>query len=284
MKDFLLTDLLSEGKDTTEVIIKILQARGFLIDSFNGRYYLSDNATVDDAEYLDFGLNEYNIGHVVNKNEYVEKRRRNWYKYALSPTYTYKALQPFKVEIIISKSADVDSAISFFTSIERVGEDCSSFERGWSQFAIESLGPKANVRELEAYVSYYVKAISACGVYTCRSCDGNHSDGGSIYVDSEYPSDNWHRFIWSKIIQPRFGAIPFIGDRIRFTRKTQEEIYSTVYQIANFLYQNRLHVLYLKKQTLENLNSRYIKHHSSAEIEAFYIEECNRVMQVEKEY
>lgn len=66
MGDFLLTDIITESSDTKEVILKILQARGFLIDCSDGRYYLSDNATVDDAEYLEVGLNEYNIGYVVN--------------------------------------------------------------------------------------------------------------------------------------------------------------------------------------------------------------------------
>ena len=222
---------------------------------------------------------------VINKKEYVEKSRRNWDKYALCRSYTYKALQPYKVEIVISKTANVESVIDFFTSIERIGKESCICSHSWYQYAIESLGPKANVRELEAYVSYYVKAISACGVYTCRSCDGNHLDGGGLYVDSEYPSYIWHNCIWSKIIQRRFGPIPYIGSSIKFTHMNQAAIYTIVYHIADFLYQNRFHIRDLKKQTLENINSHFIRHHSSKEIEAFYTEECERIMHLnEKEY
>lgn len=193
-------------------------------------------------------------------------------------SYTYKALRPFKVELVISKTADVKSAIDFFTSTERISKESCINDHSWYQYAIESLGPKADARELEAYVAYYVKAISACGVYTCRSCDGDHPNGGLIYVDSEYPSCIWHQCIWNKIIQPRFGAVPYIGNSIRLTHKNQEVIYNTVYHIADFLYQNRSQILHLKKQTLENINSHFIKHHSLEEIEAFYTEECERVM------
>ena len=41
MGDFLLTDIITESSDTKEVILKILQARGFLIDCSDGRYYLT---------------------------------------------------------------------------------------------------------------------------------------------------------------------------------------------------------------------------------------------------
>ena len=278
MSDFLIKQILDNIETDQDAIVKILQARGFLIEKCNEKYYLSDNATVNDAEYLSEGLIKYQIGRVINNKEYVESRRRNWGVNALYRSYSYYSLQPRKVEIVLSKDASVDAAIDFFNDSGRTAGESSWMQHSWLEFVIESLGPKADVRYLEAYVAYYVKAISACGVYTCRSCDGNHPQGGSIYVNAEYPSDLWHHNIWEYIIQPRFGSLPFIGTGIDFTSENQRVVYNTVYRIADYLYSNRKQIRAMKYRTTIGINHQFIKAHTLDEIEAFYNDECRNVL------
>lgn len=285
MSIFFLKNILSNAENEHAAIIKILQARGFLIEFHDGKYYLSDNATVDDAKYLSFGLTSYNIGYVIDNEEYIERYRRNWNKDAISFSYSYRGVQPLKVEIVISNVASIDSAIRFFSNKGRISGECTNYTHSWAQYAVELLGPKADVRNLEPYVAYYVKAISACGVYTWSSCDGNHfKEGGGIFAKAEYPSCIWHQYVWKYIIRPRFGDIPYIGKGIKLTEKNKSSIYNTVYGIADFLYNYRREIRSLKQKTLERINSKYINKHSSEEIESFYIDECTRIMQTDFEY
>ncbi len=277
MHGFFLTQILEKKQSAQDTIIDILQARGFLIEKYNDKYYLSDNATVNDAEYLADGFKRYGLGYVINNKEYIISRRTDWQN-APFLLYSYYSLQPLKVEIVISNTALIDSAVDFFMETKQFSEECSGCSRSWAQYTIERLGTKANVRELEPYVAYYVKAISSCGVYTFRSCDGNHPNGGKIYVEVDYPSNILHENIWSYIIQPRYGNIPYIGTGIHFSSSNQQDVYKKIYEIADYLYQNRLRIRGLKLLSVMNINKKFIKTHSEEEIEAFYKEECKELL------
>lgn len=282
MKQFHLSNIIKKETYYKKAIIRILMARGFLIDEYEGNYYLSDNSTMDDLEYLKRGMAKYCLGNVIDDGRYVTRSRRNWDKNDISRNYTYKNIQPKRIEIIISDSATIDAAIDFFHSVGRNGSEAGPNIRTWREYSIEVFGNKVSVEQLEAYVAFYVKAVSACGVYTCFSCDGNHEDGGRIYVDSDYPSSIWHENIWNYIIKPRFGDIPYIGYGIYFDEDNQAEVYEIVYEIAAFLYTNRYKIRELKKFTLENFTKKYLDTHCIEVIEKYYQAECEKVLVNEK--
>lgn len=275
MERFYLENLLDRQASEKENIITVFKARGFLMDEQDGKYYLSNNGTIRDVEYLDSALKEFHLGHVTNVGNYVERVWRDPYERC---DIHSKIIRPCSIEIVIDDHATVESAIAFFQSTKRFGYECCYLKRSWSYYSFFMFGPKADVRELEPYVAYYVKAISSCGVYTWASCDGNHPHGGKIYVYSEYPSYMWHEAIWNYILQPRFGELPFIERGIRFNASNQGQIYRTVYAMADFLYTNRFAIRKLKSKTLENIDEKYRKNHSSKEIEEFYQSECERVL------
>lgn len=262
--DSLFDRIRREHQSEPLAIIEILIARGFLIEEENGRYYLSDNAAVDDIDYLSSGLVQYSIGRVVDEQKYITKRRRSW---SMGGSYEYKTFAPRSVEIIIDENASEDDAIRFFHSTGRIGEEASDRLRSWVEFCIEDMAVKPPVRILEPYVSFYVKAISACGVYTWTSCDGNHKNGGMVYVRSEYPSNILHECIWQCVVQPRFGGIPYIGEAISFDQKTQDLVYLKLYDIASFLYRNRWRIREIKRHSVDEFDKKYRHTHSKKQIE-----------------
>ena len=56
---FLLKSIINNETDKEATIIQILEAIGFLIDKTEDGYFLSDNATVSDAEFLEKGFLQY---------------------------------------------------------------------------------------------------------------------------------------------------------------------------------------------------------------------------------
>ncbi len=211
--------------------IRALKARGFLIDKNKDYYYLSDNAHEDDFRYLRKKLSELAIGELISDDN----------------------------RIVIYPDIDLKKLCMIFSYDDLLG--CGACLQGdWNEFICRKHGVKFPVQKMEPFVTYYVKAISSCGVRTGNSCDGNydyikHSKGGKIYVESNGEGKNmpnapylfWHRIIWEKIVVPRFGNLPFIETGIKFTRNDQFEIYKKVFEIADYLYENRLLVRKIKE-------------------------------------
>lgn len=281
--DFFLDNLLNNKMNIEESIVSVLRARGFLIDELEGRYYISDNATIEDVEFLESGLNSYSLGTIKNDKEYVWSTRRCWEAGVITGINRYETLRPRKVELEIRRDATLENAICFFNSVGRNRATAGPEGHSWDQFVLEALGTKPNVSLLEAYVALYVKAASSCGVYTCYSCDGNHDDGGKIYVHADYPSDIWHKFLWEYIVCREYGNIPFIGKGIEFSgEESQREVYQLVNMIATYLYINRRRIRIIKEMTVQSITKKVRHSLSDEEIEKLYIEECERVLS--KEY
>lgn len=63
-KDELFERIKSDSASDEEYLINLLKFRGFLIDSKENGYSLSDNGHPDDARYLDELLKKYELGYV----------------------------------------------------------------------------------------------------------------------------------------------------------------------------------------------------------------------------
>lgn len=277
---FLLDNIFNSNMNRTERIIAILKARGFLIDFVGGHYYISDNASVEDVHYLEMAFEKYALGEIIHLEGYKKRSRRCWEEDVLFLCYTYDSIEPFTIEIVINPNASEDDVINFFHSMGRNGSEAGRMKRQWAEFVCEMFGLKPGVSYLESYVAYYVKAIFACGVFTCYSCDGNHENGGKIYVYSDYPSNIWHEYLWKYIVCRYFGNIPYIENGISFSDENeQRQVYQLVYNIADFLYVNRKMIRNIKKETLMNISKKFRHANNQEAIEAFYRQECERVLQ-----
>ncbi len=280
MGEFFLHNIINDITDTRLAIVEILKARGFLIDSKDGHHYISDNASVCDIDYLNYLLRRFNIGEVKNMDVRTRASRRNWDKSFGNISYPVEAPAKHMCEIVIYEQASVEAAISLFNMMERNGAEAGPNSKSWYNYSIELLPCKVPVSYLEGYIALYVKAISACGVETCQSCDGNHCEGGRIYVGSNYPYNIWHEIIWKDVVQKKFGDIPFIEKGIPFTEETQGDVYRTINEIANYLYENRLWIREMKKETMKMLSKKYIRPlirtGKKKEIERFYKEVCEK--------
>lgn len=270
-----------------EKIVAILIARGFLIEKTGGRYYLSDNAHAEDARYLAKAIEDYNIGKVVDSGERIKSSRKVWNSNSFERSKQYDSLSPQTVEICFNSNAQAKQAVSLFEGLEIHGGEAGANTIGWLQYAREMLGDKAKLALLEPYIAYYVKAVSACGVYTASSCDGNHENGRRMIVEADGPSDIWHRSIWEFLVQPRFGYIPFIGNRLPLTESNQFERYLQIHEIATFLYQNRVAIRAIKEQSVSGIVEQYRKSRNfrkkaprewKEQMDDYYALECQRVL------
>lgn len=244
--------LVKHCKTQQDKIITILMARGFLIEQKEGEYYLSDNAAIEDLNYLQELLDTYKLGFV--KNEEIRRYSNS-----------QNVIVPYSAEIIIYTDASIDKVVEAFNSSKRISYEICNKQRSWHEFFYRCYGEKIPVQFLEPYVAYYVKAISACGVATNFSCDGNHENGGSIIVRSDYPYNIWHQWL-GKISKSEIEALN-IEKGIYFTKNNQYDLYFKLIQLANFYYRNRGILRSIKKNALSSINEKQTRNMTNDEIE-----------------
>lgn len=196
-------------------VIDLLSHRGFLIDYKDGNYYLSDNSASEDWECLNSILRSSKIG-------YADK------------------------DGLISITANEDTIQvelnNLFLPIERgkvgVGSCCVS--KSWLyHVAKRKHADKIPVSWLEANIAAYIKALSACGLYTGGCCDGNHPNVQILYIEFCYPYADIHKAMWEFHLNSlfsinwnsRYDTIDLCLDK-----KTQ---YDELYRVAEYIYQNR---------------------------------------------
>ena len=237
------SEIVSGASTKEEQIIRILKARGFLIDEKDGKYYLSDNAAEDDTVYLSEGLEEFSLGRVIqicHKN--------------------------ISAEIRISHEASLEDAFAFFKQESHISFPIVRYKQPWSKLISHSFGSKVNLRVLEPFVARYVKAVSACGVSTNYSCDGNFPGQDRIKVYADYPFGIWHCLICRYIIPPRLKTeFDDMGEWV-FTKGTQYKSYLLLNQAAEYLYDHRKAIRGIKATARETIKTSKLKHLSDEEL------------------
>ena len=127
--------------------------------------------------------------------------------------------------------------------------------------------PKIPVRLLEPFIARYIKAISACGVATWCSCDGNHGNREKFYrilIDFVGVTFYWHKMIFEKCLAKRFKLdFNFSRDRgnlkFEFPASDKWKAYIELNRAAEFLYNNRKKIRQIKSDTIQQVavkNSR----------------------------
>lgn len=242
--------MVNEKTDVKEKVIEILRFRGFLIDTVSDGYMLSDNSCLPhDEKYLAKLLSENNLGT-------VHERR-----------------------IILNEDCDADKLINSFESIGIIGgEAMFSIWIDWRHFSRNSHGPKIPVERLELYVARYIKAISACGVSTWCSCDGDIGVSRIAIYFSGYGDRAWHNILFDKFLKRRFGIERNDEGRIRLPRHRKQEIYLAVNKAAEFLYEHRIAFRRIKKEALEGRTCSYFRHTPVEIIEKDFIEKAGALL------
>lgn len=227
-----------------EYAAEILKARGFLLEDKG--LILSDNSHKDDANYLNALLTADDLGEVKDG------------------------------KIFIAPGANVEK---IFYSDNILG--CEAFSPGesWKIFLYNSYAPKVPLRLLEPFIGRYVKAISACGVGTCGSCDGNHPNSQRIYVDfRNEPHRVWHEIICKRCLAEIFN-LNWSREYsvIEFDNANKWQTYAELNRAAEFLYNNRLTIKQIRRQASDGISRKMAKTLSGNELAQIFSERANKL-------
>ena len=119
----------TENIGSREYLIRLIEARGFLLERNNEDYFFSDNSHKDDANYLDSLLKKHGLGYVLDNN------------------------------IILNHNQDPTRFEEEFAQNEGYRTEASLELGNWKLFRQKIHGDKVAVAQLEAFIARYVKAI-----------------------------------------------------------------------------------------------------------------------------
>lgn len=230
---------------------ELLRARGFLLEDED--LVISDNSRLpDDEEYLDRILREKKLGATRDR------------KIILSPGANMEEL------------FFVDNRIGIISSCGRP-ED-------WRRFVHDKMPPKVPVSWLEPFVARYAKAISACGVKTYLTCDGNHPEKRpphKIIVECEgHPAEIWHKMLCGICMSAGFRLEWDAGCReIRIREKNKWNIYAELNRAAAFLYRNREALRNVRWRASEGISPSMTRRLSYKELAEIFSDKANSLLE-----
>ncbi len=160
----------------------------------------------------------------------------------------------------------------------RIGGEAVCNLWDWRTFVYYEYPPKASVRWLEPFVARYIKAISACGVSTWLSCDGNISPSHNeivIGMDGK-PNKLWHKIICERCLASRFNLRwNSTFEKIRFSEKSKWRTYIELNRAAEYLYDNREKLRGIKWKATEGISTSMAVHLSDEELAKLFIDRVN---------
>ena len=228
-----------------EYTYEVLMARGFLLE--DKRFVLSDNSHELDKKYLERIFLKYNIGQIEGN------------------------------KIIISNSDKIEN---IFNRKDVGGCEAAGNAYDWEMFRNRQHGFKVPVSILEPFVARYIKAISACGINTHGSCDGNHPGEKLVRIDtSEGGCSCWHTFICKKILS-RYFELDWnrTYNEIRFNKDNQWATYIELNRAADFLYSNRVEFRKVKTEAMAPLSCSELRHKTNEELNDIFINNVDNLL------
>ena len=270
-KDDFWNAIIGDSTKDVEKMYKVLSARGFLLELNDDIIKVLDNNHVDDFDYLDMILKELRIGRVSitmcdSNNVKVNDKYGG---------YPYDATHIVKTGVIeIEKEVDIGKFTDKMLITDRIGiECCGGTNKEWWWFLDRINGEKVPVRILETYIARYIKGLSACGLATCRSCDGNHKVlEDKVYLDFDTkPNDLFYDAICKSVLNKKFDF------NYRFAMPLNEENQYSLYYNLNiageFLFNNRDYFRKIKTNFYIRYNSKFLNKDANKEkLEADFIE------------
>ena len=235
--------------------IDLLIRRGFLIEQNEHGYYLSDNSHPNDKEYLEELLESYKIGH----------------------------FDPAGTIVMEEDSSASKALLSLFAPVEKgtIGVGTSVSARSWSNHVRRRFhSPKIPVSWLEPNIAAYIKALSACGIYTGGSCDGNHQDTAVLSIDIEYPYQYIHKAMWEYHLNHLFHLNwNRTYSKIGLKRDRQGQ-YDELFRASQYIYDNRWNFIDARLDSAKWLTRNAIKKTGEQEIRHRFIEEFEKSLKL----
>lgn len=231
--------------------IDLLIRRGFLIEKIEDEIFLSDNAHPDDLRYLSFLLREYGVGYIENNGSIIINDNSNKLK---------NIFMPVKKGTVGTESNNRSYPLVFLKTRE-----CAN---------------KIPLCYLEANIAYYIKALSACGIYTGGCCDGNHPGCNVLYIEFDAPLyEEFHEALWDYYLSNRFllqwkkhyTTIDLSADR--------QGQYNTLYKAGNYIYQNRLFFREVRMEAAKWIKKNTVKEMSYDEIKEKFLGEVRKQLE-----
>ncbi len=235
-----------------EAIISLLKARGFLIDSVQDKYCLSDNSyppvcqlqksyKTSDLEYLKSILRETEIGFVDNQERIrLEKTDDITVQHFAEYLFPREPVDPIYPEEMCFK------------------------DYSWKYLRSNHYGEKVAVCCLEPYIARYVKAISSCGLSTKSSCDGFHKNSHALFILFFCkPYELWHVHLWKHYLSKLF-KLEWNRTYSRISLKNNRFLtYSNINRAAEFLYDNRIELRQTLNNSVQYITESLTKHYST---------------------
>ena len=136
--------------------------------------------------------------------------------------------------------------------------------------------PKVPVWLLEKFIARYVKAISACGIQTHGSYDGNHHRPryrGICIKISSVMGKIWHKILCERLLYKRF-KFRWVEDNGRIIIKIHKMnkwfVYSELNRAAEFLYNHRIEIRQIKHEVCKEINNNKIIGRTTDIVEFFF--------------
>lgn len=222
----------SESRNNTEKICLFLQARGFLVEysEKENLIYLSDNSAKEDAEDIRKILGACSIGSFDGER------------------------------IVVNGTADHTLLRMLFY------DDRICFPVDWKiekdqYFRSHTFVEKVPTMTLETFVARYIKAISAAGVNTEYSCDGNHGEQSWVIIGIRDTKNHlykaWHMFLWRNGLDQMFPMLDWNEDYdlLYFKKDTKFETYYYLNRAAALIYNKRKELRKIKTDIVRNISN-----------------------------
>ncbi len=231
-------DLLEPGISPECGALRLLAARGFLLDQGADGLTVSDNACCVDALILDELLRESQTGHVDQDAVHF-----------------------------VEHLAAEDLCVIFRVLGGGETQLWDHWDR-WGNFRNRVHGPKVALRLLDPFVARLVKSVTAAGLGTSMSCDGHGRNTSILWFTGPYYRI-WFHVILREFVRPQLrltcswglprfierGRMDYSGYfTVRHPRGDTLALYHELQAVAALLYLHRIALRQVKQQVASRIN------------------------------
>ncbi len=266
-KDDFWKTIIGDSTDNVEKLYKVLSARGFFLELKDGIINVLDNNHIEDFDYLDKLLKESGIGHL----KILHERRKNvnvsdkWDGHLRKETHIVK---DGVIELDdLSRTTDLIALITNTIVTDQIGYVCcwTGGTNPWWRFLNRVNGEKVPVKELETYIARFIRALTACGMGTAVSCDGNHRKlARKVWIGFEWKgNDMFYKAICEKVLNERFNV--HFSLEIPLYKENQYGLYYKLNKAADYLFENREYFRNLKKEFYKRYTDNYLSKNTNDE-------------------
>ena len=186
--------------------------------------------------------------------------------------------------IIISNTELWANLLVMFEEINKgsVGTGSNNRVHKWYKVKKRFCADKIPVSHLEANVARYIKALSACGIYTGGCCDGNHPNCNVLHIEFDGPVySDIHQYLWKYLLADKF--------KLKWNSKYTDVFldddkylqYEILNDAASFIYENRVFIRNIRMQAADWMSDRMLKDKSDKELKQRFIQEFETILRMQ---